>query len=226
MTFKAFFRQLSKALNPYRPEKYYQTLANRFYSKIYDAQNKILRMCRGLPSYVYSYYITLLKNKRLHTYTNDFEELRYEIKTLDELIGSIFRQLNYKLWVINKKFPSERKPIEFKNVKFLEVTDCNLDRYIGYAVHVKERGNGVDFHFIGKFFNKNGVAVEINEINETYLVKPLTKNDEFTRYINLYSKELSKKPIGTQQAELSLLYDAWNVQQNYLTQIENEERSL
>lgn len=226
MTFKAFFKRLGKALNPSRAEKYYQTLANRFYSKLYRAEINIVNKCKGLPEYVYRIYLASLKATRLHTYTNDFVELKYELNNLDKKIKLYNEYIDESLFLINDRFPKNRKNIDFKYIKFLKVTDCQLGRYIGYVAYVSERGNETDFHFIGKFFDKNGVAVEINEIDKTYLVEPITQNDDFTRYINLYSKELSKKPIGTQQAELSLLYDAWNVQQNYLTQIENEERSL
>ena len=226
MTVKTFFKRLGKALNPSRADKYYDVLARRFYIKLYRAENSILNKCKGLPEYVYRIYLASLKATRLHTYTNDFDELKYELNNLDKKIKIYNEYIDNSLFLINDRFPKYRKNIDFKYIKFLKITDCHLGRYIGYVAYVSERGNETDFHFIGKFFNKNGVAVEINEIDKTYLVEPLTNNEEFTRYINLYSKELSTKPLGTQQAELSLLYDAWNTQQNYLTQKENEKRSL
>ena len=226
MTVKTFFKRLGKALNPSRADKYYDVLARRFYIKLYRAENSILNKCKGLPEYVYRIYLASLKATRLHTYTNDFDELKYELNNLDKKIKLYNEYVDNSIFLINERFPKKRKNIDFKHIKFLKVTDCQLGRYIGYVAYVSERGNETDFHFIGKFFDKNGEVVEINEIDKTYLVEAITKNEEFTRYINLYSKELSKKPLGTQQAELSLLYDAWNVQQNYLTQIENEERSL
>jgi hypothetical protein len=226
MTVKIFFKSLGKALNPSRAEEYYGVLARRFYSKLYRAEINILNKCKGLPEYVYRVYLASLKATRLHTYTNDFDELKGELISLDKKIKRYNEYIDNSIFLINDRFPKNRKNIDFKYVKFLKVTDCQLGRYIGYVAYVSERGNETDFHFIGKFFDKNGVAVELNEIDKTYLVEPITNNEEFTQYINLYSKELSKKPLGTQQAELSLLYDAWNVQQNYLTQKENEEGNM
>lgn len=226
MSVKTFFKKLGKALNPSRADKYYDVLSRRFYSKLYRAEKNILNKCKGLPEYVYKFSLTSLKLTRLHTYTNDFDDLKYELYNLDKKIKQYNEYIDNSIFLINYRFPKNRKNIDFKYVKFLKVTDCQLGRYLGYVAYVNERGNETDFHFIGKFFDNNGEAVEINEIDKTYLVEPITKNEEFTRYINLYSKELSKKPIGTQQAELSLLYDAWDIQNSYLKQMEYEERNL
>lgn len=226
MTVKSFFKRLGKAMNPSRADEYYSVLARRFYSKLYRAEKNILNKCKGLPEYVYQFSLTSLKLTRLHTYTNDFDELKGELISLDKKIKRYNEYIDNSIFLINDRFPKNRKNIDFKYIKFLKVTNCQLGRYIGYVAYVSERGNETDFHFIGKFFDENGEVAEINEIDKTYLVEPITNNEEFTRYINLYSKELSTKPLGTQQAELSLLYDAWNMQQNYLTQKENEEGNM
>jgi hypothetical protein len=223
MTVKTFFKRLGKALNPSRAEEYYGVLEKRFHSKIIMAEKNILKKCKGLPEYVYWVYITLLNITCLNTKPNDFVKLKSELNSLDKTIERYNKGIDTSLSIINDSFPKHRKNIDFKYIKFLKVTDCHLGKYIGYVAHVSERGNGTDFHFIGRFFNNIGNIAEIYEIDKTYLVEPITENEEFTQYINLYSKELSNKPLGTQQAELSLLYDAWNTQQNYLTQKEDDK---
>lgn len=226
MKFKTWFKKIRKKLDTSRPNEYYNALSRRYISVKMNALFKINEITSDLPSYVSEPYVSKIQKHRNYIHTNDFIALKENILTLRKNIELIFNDLLTAIKRIDTEFPKVRKRLNFRHVKFVKITNCHLKEIIGYVVHISNMGNKTDYRVYGRFFDKLGNLVEIDYIDKTYLIDVLNDENEFNRYLNLYSRYLKDKPLAAQQAELSLLNKNWEKQIIYLNQKENEERNM
>jgi hypothetical protein len=223
MTFKTWLKKIKKKLDIKRPNKYYEALALWFYRKQIRAQRNITAKMKDYPHYVYELFLYALRNTRMHCIVNDFEELKREIRSLDKQIAEYNRGLDNVIRIVENDLPKMRKVYDFNKVRFVKVTNCLNESFIGFLVYHQDRGNGVDYKVTGKFYDINGISADIETIDKTWVMLPMTEEKELDRFLNLYQKEITKMTIAGQDKEFKTLYTTWDIQKTYLTQKAHEE---
>lgn len=132
-------------------------------------------------------------------------------------------------WYVDNRyentFPQYRKHIDFDKVKFVKVRDILNNDFIGFVSYYSDRENGeYDIKVYGTFFDENGHEADIERFDKTYLVRPMEDDNDYKRFINLYSKTdiMTKTTVDNQMHAYKTLNDYWCSQLTYLKQKNDE----
>lgn len=225
MKLKTRLNKLAKSMNSTRPEEYLELLKIRLENKRYRYSNALVKWSEKYPRYVFNYFYPFLQSYYDVYRTRDVKTILNRIKYLDKC----WETLKTTFWYVDNRyenvFPQYRKHIDFDKVKFVKVRDILNNDFIGFVSYYSDRGNGeYDIKVYGTFFDENGHEADIERFDNTYLVRPMEDDNDYKRFINLYSKTntMTKSTVDSQMNTYNTLNDYWCSQLTYLKQKNDE----
>lgn len=212
-------------MNSSRPEIYLERLKFRLENKRFRYGNALAKWSEKYPRYVFNYFYPFLQSYYDVTRLRDAETILSKIKYLDKC----WETMENTFWYVDNRyenvFPQYRKHIDFDKVKFVKVRDILNNDFIGFVSYYSDRGNGeYDIKVYGTFFDENGYEADIERFDNTYLVRPMEDDNDYKRFINLYSKTntMTKSTVDSQMNTYNTLNDYWCSQLTYLKQKNDE----
>lgn len=212
-------------MNSSRPEIYLELLKIRLENKRYRYSNALVKWSEKYPRYVFNYLYPFLQSYYDVYRIRDVETILSKIKYLDKC----WESMKSTFWYVDNRyentFPQYRKHIDFDKVKFVKVRDILNNDFIGFVSYYSDRGNDeYDIKVYGTFFDENGHEADIERFDKTYLVRPMEDDNDYKRFINLYSKTntMTKSTVDNQMNTYNTLNDYWCSQLTYLKQKNDE----
>lgn len=212
-------------MNSSRPETYLEVLKLRLEGKRYRYRIALVKWSKKYPRYVFNYFYSFLQSYYDVCRIRDVETILSKIKYLDKC----WESMKSTFWYVDNRyentFPQYRKHIDFDKVKFVKVRDILNNDFIGFVAYYSDRGNGeYDIKVYGTFFDENGHEADIERFDKTYLVRPMEDDNDYKRFINLYSKTntMTKSTVDSQMNTYNTLNDYWCSQLTYLKQKNDE----